>query len=307
MGRTLEIIIVNYNSTDSLKKNLNSVFRNNGEDENVGVWVWDNNSCDNPGMIKNLFPQVHFKESNRNIGFAAAVNKGLEWSSAPYVMLLNPDTVIKKKDIDALLAYMKCQKDIGALGPEILNDDGSLQQSARTFPNWMTGVFGRTSILTRIFPGNTISKRNLLANNGNRKTPIEVDWVSGACMLVRRNAVVEVGFLDERFFMYWEDADWCRRMRGKGWRVIYYPKASVVHSVGHSSRSRCIRSSLEFHQSAYRLFAKYAEGYEAVFKPFVFGLLAMRFYIHSIWHIVKGCIFGGHRLRNKNRCNSTNP
>ena len=286
MLRELDIIIINYNSTDLLLICLESIYKNYNKD-NICIWVWDNNSNDNPGRIRARFPHVYLNENNRNIGFAAAVNRGLEWSRAPYVMLLNPDTEIKKKVIDVLLIQMKCQKNLGVLGPKILNPDGSLQQSARAFPNLFTGIYGRTSILTKIFPKNRMTQKNLLATSVNGKTPIEVDWISGACMLVRKEAIQNVGFLDERFYMYWEDADWCRRMREKGWRVVYNPVISVLHSVGKSSQSHPIRSSLEFHKSAYFLYAKYAAGKQLLLLPIVFGALIFRFYILSTYTILK--------------------
>jgi len=241
--------------------------------------VWDNHSKDNPGRIRKQFPDVYLTENKKNIGFGAAVNKGLSQSDAPYIMLLNPDTKLSNGFVDKALEYMSANSDIGILGPKIVDSDGSLQESARAFPNGLTGLFGRKSFLSRLFPNNALTNKNLLAGANNVETIFEPDWISGACMVVRREAIEQVGLLDERFFMYWEDADWCRRMKKKGWRVVYYPEAVVSHFVGHSSSSRPIRSSLDFHNSAYRLYTKYAKGLEKAFSPLVFGLLAMRFYL----------------------------
>lgn len=274
----LQIIIVNYNSTDSFLRCLASIQSSCGH-ITPSIWVWDNHSQDNPSRIRKQFPEIHLTESKKNIGFGTAVNKGLVQSIAPYIMLLNPDTALSQGFIDKVLEYMSANSDIGVLGPKIMNSDGSLQESARAFPNGLTGLFGRKSFLSRLFPNNALSKKNLLAGGNSERTIFEPDWVSGACMVVRREAVEQVGPMDERFFMYWEDADWCRRMKEKKWRVVYYPKAEVSHFVGHSSNSRPIRSSLHFHKSAYQLYVKYARGFGKFLSPLVFGLLAMRFYL----------------------------
>jgi GT2 family glycosyltransferase len=280
----LQIIIVNYNSTDSLLACLASI-QETQSPTTPHIWVWDNYSKDNPGRIREQFPEVHLVQSQKNIGFGAAVNKGLAHSEATFHMLLNPDTVLSNGFFYNVFDYMAAHPDVGLLGPKIIDADGSLQQSARSFPNGLTGLFGRTSLLTRIFPNNPFSKKNLLAGQNDEKTAFDPDWVSGACMVVRREAILDAGPMDERFFMYWEDADWCRRIKEKGWRVVYYPGAEVSHFVGHSSRTRPIRASLEFHKSAYRLYAKHATGYKKNFHPLVFSLLALRF-----------CLLAGRRL-----------
>ena len=120
---------------------------------------------------------------------------------------------------------------------------------------------------------------------------MQVDWVSDACMLVRRKAIEDVGMLDERFFMYWEDADWCRRMWENGWKVVYYPKASVIHHVGESSKHRMLRSAYDFHKSAYRLYEKYADPLHFYLKPIVFGALYLRFMALVSFRYAKSLLF----------------
>jgi GT2 family glycosyltransferase len=116
---------------------------------------------------------------------------------------------------------------------------------------------------------------------------MEVDWVSGACMVIRRKAIKDVGLLDERFFMYWEDADWCRRMWEKGWKVVYFPQAAIYHHVGKSSDSRPLRSIYHFHKSAYRLHEKYTKFPLSLLNPLVLALLAIRGIIASVISIIK--------------------
>ncbi len=282
----LDIIIVNYKSEDCLFLCLKSVY-DSIDGMNFGVLIYDNSPDDKMGKISKAFPQVKIIRNDANIGFAAAVNKGLKKSNAPYVMLLNPDTVVEKGTLNTLCSYLDNEPRVGVVGPKILNSDGSIQGSARSFPTPMTGLFGRTSFFSRIFPNNKFTRKNILVGNDNLKNPLRVDWVSGACMVVRRSAFNKVGLLDEQFFMYWEDADWCRRMSQNGWLVKYLPNAMVLHLVGKSSRKHPIRSNLEFHKSAYRLFEKYSKWPQKFLTPLVFLALTIHFYLKSATFVLK--------------------
>jgi GT2 family glycosyltransferase len=216
-------------------------------------------------------------KNKQNLGFARAVNNGLKRSFAPFALILNPDTVVQPGFISAAIGYMEDHPEVGVLGPQILDHDGSVQGSARAFPNLLTAIFGRKSILSKIFPKNPITRENILTDRSDGITPMEVDWVSGACMLVRKETVKQVGFLDEIFFMYWEDADWCRRMWQKGWKVVYFPSVSVTHYVGVSSETNIFRSVFEFHRSIFHLFSKHANAPYSMLKPIVFWGVIYRF------------------------------
>ena len=134
-------------------------------------------------------------------------------------LILNPDTLVQPDTLSKAMEHMEAHPEVGILGPVIFDSDGAIQGSARAFPNLLTALFGRKSILSKIFPNNPITRENILTDRSDGVTPMEVDWVSGACMLVRRDAVEHVGLLDDKFFMYWEDADWvpgvCGRKDGK--------------------------------------------------------------------------------------------
>jgi GT2 family glycosyltransferase len=210
------------------------------------------------------------------MGFAKAINRALAKTSALYILLLNPDTIIQDGFFEKILKYIEDNEDAGIIGPKILNLDGTVQGSARNFPTPLTALFGRASLLTRFFPNNRITRSNILTARSDGITPMEVDWVSGACILLRRSALEEVGYFDERFFIYWEDADLCRRMWQKGWKVVYFPQATVYHYVGGSSRLKPIRSILEFHKSVYRIFNKYNNPHLRFLNPFVLVALALR-------------------------------
>lgn len=271
----MDVIIVNYKSTHQLLRCLES-FAGERAQNRVKVIIQDNSTNNGIGLIERKFPEVKIRHSGRNLGFAAAANIALEESDAPYVTMLNPDTIVLRNFFETMLSYMENNGSVGVAGPAILNPDGSIQGSARSFPNALTGLFGRNSILTKLYPKNRISRANVLTDRSDGGSPREVDWVSGACMVIRREAIDQVGPLDERFFLYWEDADWCMRMHQKGWKVIYFPEPRVVHYVGVSSSTRVSRSLVDFHKSAFKLFYKYSKGWMRALSPLVTAALVSR-------------------------------
>jgi len=243
------------------------------------VNIYVSNNCPNERLssIKHDFPEINLIENESNIGFSKAINKILINTSAPYIVLLNPDTIVNPCFFQTMTSFMENNKDVGIAGPKVLDADGSIQGSARSFPTIWSSFFGRTSLLSKYFPKNRFTLRSILSTNSDGKTPMEVGWVSGACMVVRRKALENVGLLDERFFLYWEDADWCRRMWNENWKVIYYPKASIKHKVGGSSERNLLRSIYEFHKSAYRLYKKYYNSSHSFLKLAIFVGLTCRF------------------------------
>ena len=286
MGKSknlLDVIIVNYKSTEYLINCLRSIF-DSANSTPIRVFVQDNNSKDGIDLLSTKFKRVHIKENSYNLGFAKAVNRAFEQCTAPYLLILNPDTIVFGGFFESVLQYLDENPDIGILGPRILNEDGSIQGSARSFPTPLTGLFGRTTLLSRYFPNSRITRANILTTRSDGKTPMEVDWVSGACMVVRREAVADVGLMDERFFLYWEDADWCRRMSERGFKVVYFPKASICHYVGSSSQKRIFPSVFEFHKSSYRLFNKYAKGPIRLILPVAILGLSIRLLLVLIRH-----------------------
>ena len=271
----LDIIIVNYKSTDYLLHCLRSVY-DTLHDLNVNIFVQDNTTNDDVDRVKAEFPQVIFSKNSYNMGFAKAINTALKQSNSHYIALLNPDTYVMDDFFEPILSYMEEHTQVGIVGPKILNRDGSVQGSARVFPTPLTSLFGRNTLLSRWFPNNLITRRNMINTRSDGINPMEVDWVSGACMVVRRKAVDDVGLMDERFFMYWEDADWCKRMWNKGWKVVYFPQDSLVHYVGVSSSQAFLRSSFEFHKSSYKLFEKHSKTSLWFMKPLAITGISLR-------------------------------
>ncbi len=275
-GASVDTVIVNYNSTDCLLQCLESLYRALGPIPG-DVYVQDNASSDNVDRVSNFFPKVILTKNKTNLGFASAVNQALRMSRSRYVVLLNPDSLIRKGFFEAVLNHFLENPSIGILGPKILDNDGKVQGSARSFPTPLTAFFGRKSLFTRLFPNNPITISNVLTTRSDGVTPMEVDWVSGACMVVNRQAVETVGLLDERFFIYWEDADWCRRMWQSGWKVVYFPRACVMHYVGVSSDQLVVRSLYEFHKSVFLLFDKYSRPSSLMMKLLIIAGLYFRF------------------------------
>ncbi len=251
-----DVIIVNYRSHEPLTVCLASLFNQNAG-EIAKVYVVDNSPESIPPDIKAAYPGVMFLENSQNLGFAKAVNQALALSHAPFVCLLNPDTVIKGPLLRHFYVFFQREMAAGIAGPLILDSNGTIQGSARAFPSLATAFFGRTSVLSRLLPNNPMTSKEILSRR-NISAPIEVDWVSGACMGVRRQAIEEVGLMDERFFLYWEDCDWCTRFKRYGWGVFYLPQAGpVVHHAGLASRQARWLSNYHFHRSAWLLYKKY--------------------------------------------------
>jgi hypothetical protein len=285
----IDIIIVNYNSTGYLLNCLRSIYEDAARDADADfeIHVMDNASTDNVNVITDKFPQVVLWKNQVNIGFARAVNCLISRTRSPYILILNPDARINNGFLRSILNFILENPGVGIVGPRIFEENGMIQGSARAFPTPLTALFGRSSALTRMFPGNRLTLKNILIKKIENADFLDVDWVSGACMLVRRRAAEEVGMMDERFFLYWEDADWCKRMFEKGWRVVYYPRASIVHYAGVSSKKRDIRSLLDFHMSAYEFFCKHSIRSDfSILKIIAFGALSVRFYLILIINLI---------------------
>ncbi len=286
----IDLIVVNYKSTDFLHTCLSSVYGNlNGT--KVNAHVVDNGSRDHVHLIKSTFPDTILTINNNNLGYSKAVNKIIKKTSLPYIVILNPDTIVFDDFFESVIAFMEKNSDVGILGPKVIDSDHCIQGSARAFPTFCSVFFGRKSLLTRMFPNNRFTCANILSNTSDGKTPMEVDWVSGACMVVKRKALEDVGLLDERFFLYWEDVDWCKRMWNKGWKVTYYPQATIQHAVGGSSEHNLIRSVFEFHKSAYSYFVKYFKSPKLLIKPLVFAGLSLRFLGILLLQFVRRVVF----------------
>ncbi len=252
----LSIIIVNYNTKDLLKASLNSI-KQNTHNIDYEIIVIDNHSKDNSvTMIEEQFPDVKLVKNSYNAGYSKANNQGIQIAKGKYILLLNSDTEVKESALNKAVQFMEERTDVGICGFKLLNEDGSIQLSCRSFPTFSTALFNRYSIITRLFPNNKYSKEYLLLDWDHNEIR-EVDWVSGACMLIRRNVIEEIGILEEKFFMYSEDVDLCYRAKERGWKIVYYPFSEVMHYIGKSSENRQLLSIFERHKSMYIYYKKH--------------------------------------------------
>jgi N-acetylglucosaminyl-diphospho-decaprenol L-rhamnosyltransferase len=234
----LSVILVSYRSPAVLLAGLRALRADAGASGiALDVVVVDNDSRD--GTLETLAreaPDVRVIANRENVGYARAVNQGIAATAGEFVLVLNPDCELRPGALRALLDHLAAHPRTALVGPRIVGPDGALEYSARAFPTHLTFLFNRYSLLTRLFPGNPWSRRYLLSD-WDHASPRPVDWITGACMMVRRVAVAEVGGMDEAFFLFNEDVDWCRCMGKAGWAVDFEPAAEVMHHVG-ASRSR---------------------------------------------------------------------
>ncbi|WP_096893496.1 glycosyltransferase family 2 protein [Candidatus Scalindua japonica] len=245
----ISFIIVNWNTRKILMDCLHSIYKT-VTDINFEIHVVDNNSKDGSQMaVKKEFPDVKLIENEVNTGFAHANNQAFNIMRGRFAVLLNSDAVLKEHSIEKLLAFMTGTPRAGIAGVQLLNDDGSRQNSIDNFPSIETEIFNK-NILRLFFPNKYPSK------NRSYQEPIEVDSVIGACMIVRKEAMEEVGMFDEDYFIFLEETDWCFRMYKKGWKVYHVPDAEVFHLSGHSKKKNPWRSQIEYYKSLYKFFRK---------------------------------------------------
>jgi len=250
----LSITICSWNTKDDLEKCLASLWevRDEGPFE---VIVFDNNSADGSAeMVMDKFPWVHLIRSSRNFGFTGGQNLALSNRLAGDALLLNSDTIVHPGAIRALIEYADCHKDVGIIGPRLLNTDGSLQYSCRRFPNPVAALFCNT-VFGRLFPKNKYTREYLITDLPHDKTT-EVDWVSGAALYARANFMLDCGLLDEEYFMFSEDVDWCWRAWHGGYKVVYLPQAVITHAIGRSTDKAPNRMIGGFHRSMFRFYVK---------------------------------------------------
>jgi GT2 family glycosyltransferase len=222
----------------------------------VDLLVVDNGSIDySADMVENCFPEARLIRTHRNLGFAGGNNVGYCASRARYFLMLNSDTVVPRGAITRLVRFADTVPRAAFVGPKVVNPDGSLQYSCRRFPNLRAALLRNTPLAR--FARDSSAVRDYLMTDWAHDKPREVDWLSGCCLLVRREAADQIGLLDERYFMYCEDMDWCYRAREAGWSSIYFPGAHVVHEVGRSSDLLPRRMIAYHHLSMYKFYCRH--------------------------------------------------
>lgn len=267
----ISAVIVSYNSAAYLPDCLRSL-RSEGVDD---VVVVDNASTDGSvGVVRATDPGATVVEAGANLGFGTAANRGVAAAGGEYVLILNPDTVVEPGTVKALSEALDRDPGLAAVGPRMENLDGSLYPSVRRFPD-LTVAVGH-AFLGLVWPGNPATRRYRMLDWDHDRPASDVDWVGGACMLVRRRAFDVVAGFDEEYFMYVEDVDLCWRLGQAGWRIGYEPGARVVHALGGSSRAAPYRMIAEHHRSLYRFVSKSSAGARRGLLPAVAAGLAVR-------------------------------
>lgn len=222
---------------------------------NFEVIVIDNASDDDSAtMVEREFPWVRLIRSPENLGFVRGHNRCLAVRKAADALLLNSDAYVHPGAIAKLIEFKERHPEGGIFGPKLLNPDGSLQYSCRRFPNPLAALF-RNSLLGRLFPNHPLLKSYLL-KDWDHSSERTVDWISGAALLATGEFIDKAGPLDDRFFMYCEDVDWCWQSWANELQVWYVPDAIVTHEIGSSSSMATIRSIIWFHQSMFRFYRK---------------------------------------------------
>lgn len=278
MTPRVSLVIVNYNAGARLEACLRSA----GAALEGIDWeavVVDNASSDGSDVFaRDAGPRVRLLPQAENIGFGAGVNAGVATARAALLLVLNPDTVLRTGSFEALEDALARTDGAAVAGPRILDADGTVQGSARRDPSLWSGIVGRTTVVTRRLPWLARRIGDVVPPvESDAPRVIEVDWVSGAAFLARRDAFEAVGGFDPAFFLYWEDADLCRRLRARGWRIIYVTGAVVEHVVGVSSRTAPALAVRAFHDSAYRYYARWcAPSPYSVRRPMARAMLRAR-------------------------------
>jgi GT2 family glycosyltransferase len=249
------VVIVNYHSEALLRACLESLPSSAGP-LSLEVIVVDNSATARASGVLEGWPEVRLIEAGGNVGFARACNLGMGAARGRQLLLLNPDTVAHPGAVATLSRHLDASPEAGAVAARLLNPEGTLQYSCRRFPRPLSIFFGRYSLLTRLFPGNAVSSDYLYLDWDHAQVR-PVDWASGACLMVRRDVFERVGGLDEGYFLFVEDMDWCRRIRDAGHEVVYVPQAEVTHRIGASRGPVPAWVTWERHRSMLRYIRKH--------------------------------------------------
>lgn len=292
----VSICIVNFQAKAFLRKCLHSIDENT-HGQLYEVIVSDNGSTDGSvEMLREEFPEVKVLTHSQNQGFSKPMNKAMQVAQGKYVLLLNPDTLVHEGAIGKLAAFLEENPKVGIVGPKVLNPDGTLQKPCRRSEARPWDVFAYFLGLSKLFPKNPKFSGYFMGYM-DEDVVHEVHGVSGSCMLIRREVIDQIGYLDEQFFAYQEDADYCLRARKAGWKVYYYPKAEIIHFGGMGgSKIQPWRSVIAWHKSYYLYYRKhFADDYPLLFNGFYYSLMGLKLGFALLRNMLSRSAFGGAR------------
>jgi GT2 family glycosyltransferase len=250
----LSIIIGTYNARDLLVDCLESIYRDPPREPFEIIVVDDASTGGTSETVRARFPEIRLLRNEINRNHATADNQALELARGRYIYLLNNDTIVLPDALDGMLAFLREQPDAGAVGSKVLNEDGTIQWTVKSLPSMGAALFGARSIISRFYPDNRVSRKQLLHLGRNMTTPFVAGYVSGASVMHPREVVEKVGELDKRLF-YFVDADYCKRIADAGYKCYYLPTTTIIH-LSHkggsmSSFRRRFRSVWAFHVASY--------------------------------------------------------
>ena len=282
-------MIVNWNTRDLLLQCLKSIFENT-KDLHFEVWLVDNASTDGSvTAAEEAYPTIRIIKNRRNLGFAAANNLAFAGMQGRYAVLINTDAQLKKGAIETLFAFMEKTPEAAMACGQLLNEDGSKQNSIASFPTPFSLISNET-LLRVLFPRKYPSKRKHYA------VPIAVDSCIGACIMVRKSVMDTVGFLDERYFFFMEETDWAYRMKLAGWKIYFVPSAEIFHAQGKTVGGG-ISARILFYRSRYQFFEKWHKNFMAPVRLFIFCRLLTNTLLNLL---AVGCTFGvSRRIKDK--------
>ena len=251
ISNMISIVIVSWNTARLLENCLASILTNSPASP-FEIWVVDNISTDDTAqMVREKFPQVHLVENRENVGFARANNQAIQQCTGRYVLLLNPDTLVTTDALQSLIDFLEQHTEAGAVGPKILNPDGSLQISSHPQPT-LSRELWRLFHLDILLPYAAYPLKKWESSH-----PQEVEVLMGACLLVRKQVLDQVGLLDDDYFIYSEEVDLCYRIQRAGWRMYWVPQAEVVHFGGQSTQQVPTEMFLNLYHSKIKYFRKH--------------------------------------------------
>jgi GT2 family glycosyltransferase len=263
-GVLLSLIIVSYNTKNMLRQCLDSIFSYPLTLGRFEIIIVDNASPDNSGeMVRKRYPQITLIQNSKNRGFAYGANQGIRHGRGEYFLLLNPDTRLLPDAMDIMMQFLQDNPDVGASGGLMMNDIGGVQPSCLFYPTYFNALFFRSSALNKIFP--------FLRNKSHElrsmpDTITDVEALAGGYFYLKREALNQIGLFDERFFLYVEDLDLCKRMKDVGWRVVFNPDSKNIHHWGASSCKMKRKTFWWHHISMYKYYDKH-------FKSTIFNLI----------------------------------
>ena len=269
----LSVVIVSWNSAEFLEGCLNAVY-GEADRRDVEVIVVDNASKDGSvDLIRNQFPQVRLIVNDANRGVSVGFNQGMAASTRAYIQLLCSDTTVQPGAFDALLSFLDTHPDVGAVGPRLMYPDGRPQPSCRTFPS-LTLFAWEFLGLSRLFPAHPVFGKWRMGTFDHR-TLREVDQPRGSSLMVRKAMVEQVGGWDESLEMFFNDVDWCLRIKENGWKIYFVPAALMAHYGGGSVKKVRPRMILASHRCCYRYFRKHEKGFPSLLAVQGLGVLLL--------------------------------